>query len=206
MLHCLSYQAALHRANIDAIDAVTWNCTMQKTTQELLATKRFRVVQHQWTSPTGEPLQRESIQHPGAVTIIPMLTSNSVCLIQNHRIAVDETLIELPAGTREPAEQPQITALRELQEETGYRAGSMEPLADFYLSPGILNERMFVFVATDLSAGPTALEPEEEIQTLITDWEDAIAMTIDGRIRDAKTIAALHLYDHRRRDTTGAPS
>jgi ADP-ribose pyrophosphatase len=164
----------------------------------LLETKRFRVIRQHRLTPSGQTIARETIQHPGAVVIVPLLDDGRVCLLRNYRLAVNATLIELPAGTLEPGERAEITARRELAEETGYTAARLEPLACMLMSPGILDERMHVFVASDLAAGAPAREPEEEIETLLVSWDEALAMVEDGRIQDAKTIAALLLYDRRR--------
>ncbi len=143
----------------------------------------------------GSELVRETIQHPGAVVILPLLSDQRVCLIRNQRIAVCQTLIELPAGTLEPGENPAVTAQRELSEETGYRADRIERLGEWLMSPGILNERMHVFVATGLSPGPTALEAGEQIEPLVVDWSHALEMVRNGEIVDAKTVAAILFYD-----------
>ncbi|MFM8703438.1 MAG: NUDIX hydrolase, partial [Planctomycetia bacterium] len=90
-------------------------------------------------------------------------------------------------------------ARRELAEETGYRAGRIAPAGAMWLSPGILRERMHLFVAEDLVAGPQALEPGEQIRIRVVAWEEALAMCLDGRIDDAKTIAGLLLTAERRR-------
>ena len=95
-------------------------------------------------------------------------------------------------------EPPATTARRELEEETGYIAGRLEPLVELLMSPGILNERIHVFVAYDLRPGPAQREETEEIQNYIVRLEDALAMIERGEIQDAKTIAALLLYDRRR--------
>src|SRR5581483_7232159 len=107
----------------------------------LLRTRRFTVVRHHETLPDGSVHTRESVQHPGAVVILPLVDAEHVCLIRSFRIAVNETLIELPAGTLEPGEDPAETARRELIEETGYRAAEIKWLSEFFMSPGILNER-----------------------------------------------------------------
>ena len=142
---------------------------------------------------------RETVQHPGAVAILPLLDDGRVCLIRNFRTAVGQTLIELPAGTLEPPEAPEATARRELEEETGYRAETIEPLCQFFMSPGILNERMYVYLATGLTPGPTRLEEGEQIETWLVPWAEALAMADDGRIQDAKTLTALFWYDRRRK-------
>ena len=174
----------------------------EKSGDWLLETRRFRVERVRHRHGDGTQRQREVVRHPGAVTILPLVDAGHVCLIRNHRVAVGQTLIELPAGTRDRPGEPSIeTARRELLEETGYRAGQLKPLHAFYLSPGILDERMALFLATELVAGPAEREPGEEIENLITPWETALEMVVDGRIQDAKTIAGLLLYDHIRNHT-----
>jgi ADP-ribose pyrophosphatase len=122
-----------------------------------------------------------------------------VCLIRNHRATVERTLIEVPAGTLEPNEDPDACAIRELEEETGYRAGKLEKLTTFYMSPGILNERMHVYLATGLEEGPSRREAGEEIENYLVTWEEALAMVERGEIEDGKTIAALLYADRFRR-------
>jgi len=163
----------------------------------LLKTERFSVVRDSFVTSGGVTKSREIVRHPGAVVIVPRLADGSVCLIRNFRLSVRQTLIELPAGTLEPGIPPQVQAERELQEETGFRAGSFKQLHSFYLSPGILDERMQLFLATDLQPGPAAREVGEEITNLIVPWDEAIAMIFHGEIQDAKTIASL-LYVHHR--------
>ncbi len=165
----------------------------------LLQTRRFSVVRHQQTLPDGSVHTRESVQHPGAVVILPMVDAEHVCLIHNYRIAVNETLIELPAGTLDRDEAPATTARRELIEETGYQAKAITLLHQFYMSPGILNERMWLYLATGLTPGETAREAGEDIQNLVVTVDEAIRMATDGTIHDAKSLVALLLYDRLRR-------
>jgi len=157
---------------------------------------RFRVVRRVQVTPDGQKHLRPIIEHPGAVTILPLIDPQRICLLRNYRVAVERELIELPAGTLEPAEDPAHTAARELAEETGYRARRIELLTTFYTSPGILDERMYLYVASGLEPGPQALEPGEQIETWIVSWDEALAMARDGRIRDAKTLVGL-LYGDR---------
>lgn len=165
----------------------------------LLKTGRFSVVRREYVTADGQTHVRESVQHPGAVVVLPLLADGRVCLIRNYRSAVGQTLIELPAGTLEPNEDPRDTAARELEEETGFRAETIEPLCQFFMSPGILNERMHLFSATGLSPGPTRLEAGEQIETCLVDWSEALRMAEDGRIQDAKTLVGLFWYDRRHR-------
>jgi ADP-ribose pyrophosphatase len=162
--------------------------------QTLFESKRFQVVRATRTSPAGKTHTREYIEHPGAVTIVPVLSDGRLCLVRNYRLAVGQTLLELPAGTLDPGEAPAKTAERELAEETGYLAGRLEPLCEFFMSPGILNERMYLFVASDLVEGPPHREATEEIENLLVPLAEALRMVDAGEIRDAKTIAALLFY------------
>ncbi len=165
----------------------------------LLRTARFQVVEVTRAATDGSLRTRQILRHPGAVTILPLVDEQHVCLIRNFRVTANRPLLELPAGTLEPREDPLAAAQRELAEETGYRAGQWHPLHSFYLSPGILDERMHLYLATDLTAGAAAREPGEEIETLVTPWEEALHWIQTGVIEDAKTIVGLLLYQQFRR-------
>jgi len=164
----------------------------------LLVASRFTVVRRRQPLSDGGTRVREVVLHPGSVVVVPLLTDDRVCLIEVVRPAVEATLLELPAGTLDRDEPLVDAARRELLEETGYRAGRIEALGSFWMSPGILRERMHLFVAGDLKPGPQALEPGEEITTRVVPWDDAVAMCLDGRIDDAKTIAGILLVAGRR--------
>ena len=165
----------------------------------LLKTKRFDVVRVAEACADGSRREREVVRHPGSVVIVPMVSARDVCLVEVVRVAVGRTLLELPAGTLDRVESLEEAARRELAEETGYRAGRIVPAGEMWMSPGILRERMHLFVAEDLVAGPQALEPGEQIRTRVVAWDEAIAMCLDGRIDDAKTIAGLMITAARRR-------
>ena len=150
-----------------------------------------------WADDRGRIIQREVVRHPGAVAIIPRLGSDSVVLVKNQRIAVDDALWELPAGTREPGEEPITTAKRELEEETGYRACRIETIGKFFTSPGLCDELIHVFVADDLEFVGQRLEPHEKIEAHELSWAKTLAMIDDGTICDCKTIAALLMVQRR---------
>lgn len=135
------------------------------------------------------------ILHPGAAVILPVLDDGQLVLIHNYREAVEQELLEVPAGTLDDLEQPEACAARELAEETGYRAARLEPLLTFFSTPGILNERMYLFLALGLTPGPTAHEAGEQIRTTIMSLDEALAGISAGRITDGKTIVALLYYD-----------
>ncbi len=119
---------------------------------------------------------------------------DTVVLIENHRPSVGQTLLELPAGTREPGEPAESTAQRELIEETGYSAGKLTKLHDFYSAPGICDELMHLYLAEDLSAGQHAREATEQIENRITTRQEVQQMMADGRICDAKTLVGLYAF------------
>jgi ADP-ribose pyrophosphatase len=165
-----------------------------KKPEVIFKAKRFQIERVIQVSPDGVEHIREIVRHPGAVVILPLLDNDKIVFIRNYRVAVDETLIELPAGTLDHSTDPQLTAHRELAEETGYRAGNIRHLLTFCMSPGILDEKMHLFLATSLTAGEMALEAGEEIQPFLCTWEEALNMVRRGDIRDAKTIVGLLYY------------
>ena len=127
--------------------------------------------------------------------ILPILPDGRVVFVKNFRVAVEEALIELPAGTLDHDEPPLATAGRELAEETGYRAGKIAHLLSFCMSPGILDEKMHLFLATELMPGETALEAGEDIETFLCPWHEALKLARLGEIRDAKSLVGLLYYD-----------
>ena len=135
------------------------------------------------------------VKHPGGAVIVAINDKDEVCLLKQYRHAVREHIWELPAGCLEPNEPPLETAKRELTEETGWTAGKIQPLFDYFVSPGILDEKMYAFVATELVEGNQNLMADEEITTLSASLEEALDWVRDGKILDAKTIATLLYYD-----------
>ena len=160
----------------------------------LFTSKLFQIVRRFQTGRSGKQLERHVILHPGAISVLPVLSDGQVVLLKQYRIAVEKYLTELPAGTREPNEEPIITAGRELIEETGYTAGKIEPLTTFYSSPGILHEEMHLFLATDLKLGASALEDGEDIQVFTASRDEIRRMIFAGEIQDAKTLVGLLWY------------
>jgi len=156
--------------------------------------RRFKVQEVQVTGRDGRSTVREVIRHPGAVVIVPVLDDGSIVMIRNYRASIDRTLLELPAGTLEPDEPPEQTAARELEEETGYLARQLQKIAAYYTSPGICDELMHAYVAEGLRAGPPRREAGEEIDNYPMPWPEVVAALRNGSIQDAKSIAALLLY------------
>ncbi len=161
----------------------------------LLECQIFNVVR-KWTEGSdGRPHVRQIIRHPGAVVVLPRLDDGRVVLIRNHRAAVGRRLLELPAGTLESGEDPVSAAHRELAEETGYRARFMHWLTSFFASPGILDEKMHLYLATGLEPGPTDLQPDERIEPVVLPWNEALALARDRQIEDAKTLIGLFFVE-----------
>ncbi|MBI4008176.1 MAG: NUDIX hydrolase, partial [Planctomycetes bacterium] len=133
----------------------------------------------------------------GSAAIIPMLPDSRIIIIKQYRYAVKNTLYEIPAGTLEPGETPLQCAHRELKEETGYTAGKMEKLIQFYPSPGISNELMHLFLAKDLKkagrGGSRTALSDETLAVLEVNMDEAIEMIKNGKIIDAKTICGILL-------------
>lgn len=154
----------------------------------------FRVESYQVTDRKGRVARRDVVRHPGAVTVVPVLADGRLVVIRNERIAVAERLLEFCAGKLERGEEPAAAAGRELEEECGYRAGRIEPLGMFYTSPGFADERMYVFLATDLTPVDRRLEPGEEIDVEIRSADELRAMIATGELRDGKTLGAFLLY------------
>ncbi len=139
--------------------------------------------------------RKEVVVHPGAVVIVPVLEDGRILLIRHRRYAINQVLIELPAGTLEKNEDPMNCAGRELLEETGYLARRLKPMMSMYASPGVLTEKMYVFIAYDLQRREQVLDLGEDIELLPVLLEEASEMIRTGEIQDAKTIASLMYYE-----------
>lgn len=146
----------------------------------------------------GSETTREVVLHRGAVALVPFIDRDHVCLVNNYRYSIDRELLEVPAGTIDPDESPDETAIRELREETGYDARSVRRIADWFVSPGVMNERMYLYVCEDLTLGETEHQPDERLTPVILPWEDAVRRVLTGEIVDAKTIVAILLIDRSR--------
>ena len=162
--------------------------------QTLLRARKFTVERRQYAAPDGSPLTREIIVHPGAVIVLPLLTDSEIVMIHNYRYTIERELLELPAGTLDAGEEPPACAMRELEEETGYRPGRLELMGEFYTTPGITNELMRCFVAYDLQPARQRLDAGERIRTEIVPLARAVEMVRNGTIVDGKTIATLLRY------------
>ncbi|WP_374689190.1 NUDIX hydrolase [Promineifilum sp.] len=166
---------------------------------ELLNTRiawegKWRVRVSTYRLADGQLYERGAIEHPGAVVLLPVRRGPDgydVLMLRQYRPALDKTILELPAGTRDPAESWLDCAQRELQEETGYRAATFTPLGEVWAAPGLSNERMALFVAADLTADPRPMDVDEEIAVEVWPLGELAAMALDGRLEDAKSVVAI---------------
>jgi len=145
--------------------------------------------------------QREVVHHNGSAVIVPIFDDGTVALVKQYRHPAVRFLLEAPAGTLAKGERPEIGAARELKEELGVVAARLEKLSEFFVSPGFCEEKMWVYLATELSEGEQALEDDEILDVVRLPIADALEMITSGEIQDAKTIIGLILAAPR----VGAP-
>ena len=141
--------------------------------------------------PNGRTVRYDVIRHPGAVAIVPILPDGRLLLIRQLRPAIGKSILEIPAGTREPGERPDTTARRELREETGWRPRKMKKMLEFYSAPGFCTEKLVLYLATDLVRDPLPGDADEDIRPVPCTLKEAHRMIETGRIRDAKTIIGI---------------
>ena len=141
--------------------------------------------------PDGKETQRELITHPGAVAIVAMDAAQNVLLVRQFRSAAGKVLVEIPAGTLNPGEEPLACADRELQEETGMRAAHFEALSGMYTAPGYTTEFIHLYYATGLSESALPQDDDEFIEVERVTMAEALAMIERGEIADGKSIAGL---------------
>jgi ADP-ribose pyrophosphatase len=137
--------------------------------------------------------QREVVHHHGSAVIVPVFDDGTVSLVKQYRHPAVRYLLEAPAGTLADGERPEIGAARELQEELGLVAARLEKLSEFFVSPGFCEEKMWVYLATELSEGKQLLDDDEIIEVVRLPIADALEMITSGEIQDAKTIIGLML-------------
>ena len=137
--------------------------------------------------------QREIVHHGGSAVILPVFDDGSIALVKQYRHPAVKYLLELPAGTLNDQESPEVGAARELEEELGLVAGRMEKLSEFFISPGFLSEKMWLYLATDLQQTEQRLEDDEAIEIVRMPIDRALQMITDNEIEDAKTIIGLLL-------------
>ena len=151
----------------------------------------IKVREERVIEPAGHEASREIVVHPGAVCIVARPTPESVILIRQYRHATGRELVEIPAGTLHEGEDPKECAIRELEEEAGYRAAGMVERGRFWTTPGFTTEFMYLYEATNLTKTQINPDEDEVIEVDIVPRSKALQMIDDGQIQDAKTILSL---------------
>lgn len=144
--------------------------------------------------PNGRRVDLDLLRHPGAAAVVPFLEADRILMIRQYRYATGGDLLEIPAGKLDPGEAPEACAVRELEEETGYRAGRVEKLGAIWTSPGFTDEIIHLFAAYDLEPTEQRLEPDEIIQLVPMRLADALD-GLRGPVVDGKTATALLLAE-----------
>ncbi len=137
--------------------------------------------------------QRDVVRHPGSAVIVPVFADGTVALVKQYRHPAVRYLLEIPAGTLDEGEKPEVGAARELEEELGVVAAKLEKLSEFFVSPGFCEEKMWIYLATELTETSQRLDEDEVIEIVRLTLTEALEMISDGEIEDAKTIIGLML-------------
>jgi ADP-ribose pyrophosphatase len=155
--------------------------------------RAFDVRRDEIRMPDGRTGLIDVVDHSGAITILPVDEQGRVWFVRQYRHPTGGMLLELPAGTLEPDENPDLAAVREIREEIGMTAASLEQLGAFYLAPGYSTEFMYVYLATGLSPAPLAMDDDEFLTVEKIPLAEAYQMIETGEINDAKSIVTLLL-------------
>lgn len=161
--------------------------------ETLMKGRAFAIRRDTLKTPDGHETKFEIIEHGGSVVIIPVDENGNVLLVRQYRHATGQDLLELPAGTLDDNESPEICAAREIREETGMAAEKLTKLGEFFLAPGYSTEFMVVFLATGLSHNPLEADADEFLSVKPVSVKEAFEMAQKGAMPDAKSLAALFL-------------
>jgi ADP-ribose pyrophosphatase len=160
--------------------------------REVYKCKLFRVTEDKAVDPkTGFEINRSVVRHNGSAVVLAV-HRRSILLVRQYRLPAEKSLWELPAGRVDEGETPMAAAKRELAEETGYTAESWSLLASFYASPGFVNERMHVYLATDLTEGKATPMDDERIEIAWFKRKEVALLIQNGKIEDAKTLIGFY--------------
>ena len=161
----------------------------------VLRTRVFDVVQATVRFPDGAEVERSMVRHPGAVALVAIDDQGRWLLVRQYRFPAGQELLEIPAGTREPDEAPEVTAARELREETGFAADSIERLGGAWSAPGFCSEYLDFYVATSLRPDPLPHDDDERLSDPVAlSFDELLRAVAQGKVEDAKTLAAITLW------------
>ena len=157
----------------------------------------FEVVRDRLREENGFEIVREIVRHSGGAGCLPLFDDGRIALVKQYRHPARRELLEIPAGKIESDEMPMACAMRELEQEIGFRAGRIETLAEFYSTPGFCEERLYVYLATDLQPVEQNLDHDEFVEVVYLPFTEAVMMAERGEFEDSKTIIALLLAARR---------
>ena len=160
-------------------------------TQNIYEGRIVKLDVHEVRLPDNNTAKREVIRHPGAVALVAIDTEDNVLLIRQYRTGAKQVMIEIPAGTLEPNEPVELCAMRELQEETGYRANQLEHIGGWFVAPGYTTEYIHLFLARHLEPAPIDADQDEFIERFRVPFQDALRMIDNGEIFDTTAICGL---------------
>ncbi|MFC7441030.1 NUDIX domain-containing protein [Laceyella putida] len=146
--------------------------------------------------PDGRTAKREIVKHPGAVAVLAITEEKKLVLVRQYRKPLEKTILEIPAGKLEAGEEPSACAARELEEETGYRAKGLSHVVSFYTSPGFADELLHIYQADGLAKGQGNPDQDEFVELVECTLEECMEHIQNGDIMDAKTVAAVYLWQN----------
>lgn len=153
----------------------------------------FEIARDRLREDSGQEIIRDVVQHPGGAGGVPLFADGRIALVRQYRHPAKRDLLEIPAGKIDAGEAPETCAAREIEEELGVRVGRIEKLAEFYSTPGFCEEKLFVYLATELEPGEQHLDHDETVEIVYLSLAEAWQLVERGEIEDAKTIIALLL-------------
>jgi ADP-ribose pyrophosphatase len=160
-------------------------------TREVFKGRTVRLDVDKVRLPNDKVMDFEIIHHPGAAAVVPVTDDGQVLLIRQYRYATGGFLLEIPAGKLDPGEEPEDCARRETEEEVGYRPGKLQPLGWIWTTPGFTDEKIWLFLATDLEATRQELGEDEVLSIERIPLSDAVEKAARGEIHDSKSVCAL---------------
>lgn len=166
-----------------------------ESTEKIYEGKIIDVERLEVSLPSGKKSTREIVRHNGGAAIVAIDDNDEVFMVRQYRIAAGKELMEIPAGKIEKGEDPAVCAERELREETGYSAGQMRLLTTLYATPGYCSEKLYVYLATNLTSGHPHRDEGEFLKVRKYKLQDLLEMVYEGQISDAKTVAGILLAE-----------